>query len=170
MAALPRTDSTLAPLIASVSDLASTNPLLLADVLREALELSHGLERSALVISLLDGALAARVLAHLEAHEVYALSVKLLQQRSITVAQAHEVLAWVLATGAERIVPLASPATFLQQALPVALGPDQGRQLMTLLGLTTPASVSSNTARARLSPAEMEALLQPPPQDANPPG
>jgi flagellar motor switch protein FliG len=161
MGAFTQTHSTLAPLLASVSELASTQSLLLADVLREALVLPHGLERSALVISLLDGTLAARVLSHFDAHEVHSLSAKLLQQRSVGVAQAHEALAWVLTSGAERIVPLASPASFLQQTLPVALGPDQGRQLITLLGLATPDSVTTVAQRVRLSEAEIEALLHP---------
>jgi flagellar motor switch protein FliG len=156
----------LPALAAQAQALATAQPLLVADLLREAMADRDGVADAALALSQLDAA-AAPVLGHLQAHEVLALADALLRQRSVLISQAEQVLSRLLAESSQRVLPLAQPEMFVQRLLPQALGEVPGQRLLQVLGLGTAATPAAT--RARLSQAEIEALFSPAPPPAEPP-
>ena len=159
----------LATLVGQAQALAQAQPVLMADVLREAMAVRDSVPDAALCLSQLDPAAAAAVLARLDVHEVLPLAQALLRQRSVSQAQAEQVLTRLLAEATQRVVPLQDPAAFLAQVLPRALGTDQAQPVLQWLGLGQPPTqpptqpASTVALRARLSQAEVDALLNPPP-------
>ncbi len=159
---------TLAALVAQAQALAQAQPVLMADLLREAMAVRDGVPDAALCLSQLAPGAAAAVLARLEVPDVLPLAQALLRQRSVPQAQAEQVLSRLLAEATQRVLPLDDPGDFLAQVLPQALGAAQAQPLLQWLGLAAPATARPNAAqRARLSQAEVDALLnQPPDADA----
>ena len=154
----------LAALVAQAQALAQAQPVLVADLLREAMAVRDGVHDAALCLSQLAPDAAAAVLARLEAAGVLPLAQALLRQRSVPQAQAEQVLSRLLAEAAQRVLPLEAPGDFLAQVLPQALGATEAQTLLQWLGLAAPATARPNAAqRARLSQAEVDALLNPPP-------
>jgi len=160
--------ASLTALTAQAQALASAQALLVADLLHEGMHAPDGVADAALVLSQLGEAAAAAVLAHLPASAVLALAEALLRQRSVPHSQAEQVLSHLLAEAAQRVLPLAQPKAFVQQVLPQALGDVQGQRLLQVLGLAAPVPASPAAARARLSQAEVEALLSPAPPPTTP--
>lgn len=156
----------LAALVAQAQALAQAQPVLVADLLREAMAVRDGVHDAALCLSQLAPGVAAAVLARLEAVEVLPLAQALLRQRSVPLAQVEQVLSRLLAESTQRTLPLDDPASFLAQVLPQALGADQAQAMMQCLGLPVVATPPTAAQRARLSQAEVDALLNPPPDCA----
>ena len=156
-----------ATLVAQAQALALAQPRLVADLLREALVVRDGVADAALWLSHLDAGAAAAVLGQMDRQEVLPLAQALLRQRSVPQAQAEQVLSRLLTEASQRVLPLQNPAAFLVQVLPQALGAEQAQPLLQLLGLgpAAPVAVTRPTAaqRARLSQAEVDALLNPAP-------
>lgn len=168
MATAPARSTPLASLTAQAQGLAAAQPLLVADLLQEGMGGREGVADAALVLSQLGQDAAAAVLAQLPASAVLALAEALLRQRSVPHSQAEHVLQRLLAEAAQRVLPLAHPAAFVQQVLPQALGAEQGQRLLQLLGLASAADTTPAARRARLSQAEIDALFSPPPDTTDP--